>query len=155
MKKGGEAASAHHLLSDIENKIQMRAPRSADQRPPSGEFAGWAFRLIHILLPLLTRCQMDRGAPSVAARAAATRPGCACRLFHVSHGGAAETAQPHPNTQQKTRCDIGAQRSLQPGCACERVQWAAGWSEQPWNDVSCVFKKKKSIHNASTLPSRA
>lgn len=45
--------------------------------------------------------------------------------------GAAETAQPHSITQQKTWCDIGATRSLQPGCACERLQWAAGWSVQP------------------------
>lgn len=29
-----------------------------------------------------TRCQMDRSAASSSAR-----PGCACRLFHVSHGG--------------------------------------------------------------------
>lgn len=86
MKKGGEAASAHHLLSDIENKIQMRAQERGSTSTERG-IRGWAFRLIHILLPLLTRCQMDRGAPSVAARAAATRPGCACRLFHVSHGG--------------------------------------------------------------------
>lgn len=93
---GGEAASAHHLLSDIANKNSDARSVAHGSRPPSrNPRLGFP---AHSYSPPATRCQMD------CSGAAEQRPTWV-RLSPLScvSWGAAETAQPHPNTQQKRR----------------------------------------------------